>query len=358
MAHQPDPRHEEARRHFLKHATPGATFTHAKYPGSHFRVVGPGEQVPAGALHEINTGRVMGSVAEMAPYVETGHVQFTGPTAASHSSDSHIEDSLYDTPDGIHDRTPGSSASGEGSTTEKITPEEHATYLARWEHIRKDPGDPYTEFPELESPMYGRGGHASRPDESPAPAAPPAPEAAAPQAAPPAAEPAAPQAAPPAPSATPSHAPGAGPGFSSAADYHGLQGLGQAAGYAIGGMAGPLGSILGMAAGGLLGKAMGGGEVTAGEVGKTALAAAGGLVGGGAGKVLGALGGLFGGGAEAGGEGGGGGGGAVTVSSGGLEGEPGEMVRLLREISMNIKSMVSDGLFLKGDHRRAGGSVI
>ncbi len=34
------------------------------------------------------------------------------------------------------------------------------------------------------------------------------------------------------------------------------------------------------------------------------------------------------------------------------------MVRLLREMSMNIKILVNDGLFVRGDHRRTGGSVI
>lgn len=114
-----------------------------------------------------------------------------------------------------------------------------------------------------------------------------------------------------------------------------------------------------MAAGGILGTMLGGGEVKGADVAKTALGLAGGAVAGKAGSMIGgALGGLFGGGEGGEGGGGGGSGGATTVSGGGLEGEPGEMVRLLREISMNIKSMVSDGLFLKGDHRRAGGSVI
>ncbi len=34
------------------------------------------------------------------------------------------------------------------------------------------------------------------------------------------------------------------------------------------------------------------------------------------------------------------------------------MVRLLREMSMNIKTLVNDGLFVRGDHRRAAGSII
>jgi hypothetical protein len=41
-----------------------------------------------------------------------------------------------------------------------------------------------------------------------------------------------------------------------------------------------------------------------------------------------------------------------------MEGEPGEMTRLLREISMNIKTMVNDGIAIRGVFRRAGGSVI
>ena len=34
------------------------------------------------------------------------------------------------------------------------------------------------------------------------------------------------------------------------------------------------------------------------------------------------------------------------------------MIRLLREMSMNIKIMVNDGLYIRGDHRRASGSTI
>jgi hypothetical protein len=41
-----------------------------------------------------------------------------------------------------------------------------------------------------------------------------------------------------------------------------------------------------------------------------------------------------------------------------MEGEPGEMTRLLREMSMNIKALVNDGIFIKGGHWRPGGSVI
>ena len=41
-----------------------------------------------------------------------------------------------------------------------------------------------------------------------------------------------------------------------------------------------------------------------------------------------------------------------------MEGEPGEMTRLLREMSMNIKAMVNDGIFISGGYRRPGGSVI
>ena len=119
-----------------------------------------------------------------------------------------------------------------------------------------------------------------------------------------------------------------------------------------------------MAAGGLLGTVMGGGKVEASDVAKTALGLAGGAIAGTAGRMVGsALGGLFGQGQEGGGggeiEGGGGGqGGAVSVSGGGMEGEPGEMTRLLREISMNIKTMVNDGISIRGGFRRAGGSVI
>ena len=131
-------------------------------------------------------------------------------------------------------------------------------------------------------------------------------------------------------------------------------------------MGGPLGSSIGMAAGGMLGTVMGGGQVTGSDVAKTALGLAGGAIAGTAGRMVGsALGGLFGQGQEkergGGGEiegGGGGQGGAVSVSGGGMEGEPGEMTRLLREMSMNIKALVNDGIFIKGGHWRPGGSVI
>ncbi len=117
-----------------------------------------------------------------------------------------------------------------------------------------------------------------------------------------------------------------------------------------------------MAAGGLLGTVMGGGQVKASDLGATAMGLAGGAIAGTAGRMVGsALGGLFGQGQEAGGgagEGGAGGGGAVSVSGGGMEGEPGEMTRLLREISMNIKTMVNDGISIRTVFRRAAGSVI
>ena len=124
-------------------------------------------------------------------------------------------------------------------------------------------------------------------------------------------------------------------------------------------MGGPLGSSIGMAAGGMLGTVMGGGKVDPGDVAKTALGLAGGAIAGGMGSRIGsALGGLFGGAqAEPEGGGGGGGGGATTVAGGG-EGDAGEMARLLREISINIRTMVNDGLFIRGDHRRASGSQI
>ena len=104
--------------------------------------------------------------------------------------------------------------------------------------------------------------------------------------------------------------------------------------------------------------------MTGSDVGKTALGLAGGAIAGTAGRMVGsALGGLLGQGQEKGGggeiDGGGGGlGGAVSVSGGGMEGEPGEMTRLLREMSMNIKALVNDGIFIKGGHWRPGGSVI
>ena len=128
-------------------------------------------------------------------------------------------------------------------------------------------------------------------------------------------------------------------------------------------MGGPLGSSIGMAAGGMLGTVMGGGKWRP-DVAKTALGLAGGAIAGTAGRMVGsALGGLFGQGQAGGGggeiEGGGGGaGGAVSVSGGGMEGEPGEMIRLFREISMNIKTMVNDGITIRGGFRRPAGSVI
>jgi hypothetical protein len=133
--------------------------------------------------------------------------------------------------------------------------------------------------------------------------------------------------------------------------------LGSAVGYAFGSLGGPLGSSIGMAAGGMLGTVLGGGEVKPRDIAKTTLGLAGGAIAGTVGSKIGsALGGFFGG-AE-GQAGGGGGGGSTTVSGGGLEGEGGEMIRLLREMSMNIKTMVNDGLYIRGDHRRAGGSII
>ena len=105
-------------------------------------------------------------------------------------------------------------------------------------------------------------------------------------------------------------------------------------GYAFGSMGGPLGSSIGMAAGGILGTVLGGGEIKPRDVAKTALGLAGAIAGT-AGKMVGsALGVLAGGGEEDGG--GGGGGGATVVGGGRIEGESGEMIRLLaRSVSIS-----------------------
>ncbi len=164
---------------------------------------------------------------------------------------------------------------------------------------------------------------------------------------------------PPEPAPEPSPAnPTPVPGAANAGAAHAFRDLGSAVGYAFGSLGGPLGSSIGMAAGGMLGTVLGGGELKPRDVAKTTLGLAGGAIAGTIGSKIGsALGGLFAVGTEEGG-GGGGGGGSTTVSGGGLEGDGGEMVRLLREISINIRTLLNDGLYVRGDHRRAGGSTI
>jgi len=146
------------------------------------------------------------------------------------------------------------------------------------------------------------------------------------------------------------------PGAANAGAASAFRDLGSAVGYAFGSLGGPLGSSIGMAAGGLLGTALAGGEVKPRDVAKTTLGLAGGAIAGTVGSKIGsALGGVFAVGTE---EGGGASGGGSTTVGGGGEGSIDEMTRLLREISMNIKSITGDGIFVKGDHRRAGGSQI
>jgi hypothetical protein len=110
-----------------------------------------------------------------------------------------------------------------------------------------------------------------------------------------------------------------------------------------------------MSVGGLAGKLLGGGEVTGAEIGKSALSIAGGSLGGKAGGMIGsAVGGLFGGGESGGGSGGGGG---ATTISGSSDGDSSLMTRLLREISINIRSMCNDGIVIRGDHRQGGSKM-
>ena len=115
-------------------------------------------------------------------------------------------------------------------------------------------------------------------------------------------------------------------------------------------MGGSLGSSIGMAAGGLLGTWMGGGQVKGADVAKTALGLAGGAIAGKSGSMIGkALGGLVGGGEGGGGEAGEAGGGATTVGGGDV-GDMAQAFRLLKEISMNIQSLVSDGVAIRRGH--------
>ena len=120
--------------------------------------------------------------------------------------------------------------------------------------------------------------------------------------------------------------------------------MGQAAG-------GPLGGAFGQLGGRLVGTLMEGGDVDTKQVLKSAGALAGGALFGKAGGMIGgALGGAFGGDVgEGGGEAG-----ATTVGGGNTEGGMGEAIRLLTEISRNIKSMVTDGIVTRGDHSRKG----
>jgi len=124
-----------------------------------------------------------------------------------------------------------------------------------------------------------------------------------------------------------------------------------------------MGGAIGQMGGRMLGTLMDGGKVSGSDALKSIGSIAGGAVAGKAGSTIGkALGGLVGDSEEGGGGGGGGdsGGGSVTVSGGGVgqtEGEFGEMTRLLREMSMNIKSMVQNGIAIS-NLRRSGGSTI
>lgn len=136
-----------------------------------------------------------------------------------------------------------------------------------------------------------------------------------------------------------------------ARDY---SGFGRELGGALGWYGGPMGSAIGMAAGGLLGKMASGKGVTGEDVAR-ASAWRPGLSAAAQGKALNALGGLFGGGEEA---AGGGEGGATTVGGANVGGGMDESIRLLQEISNNIKTLLNDGLFVRGDHRRAGSSII
>ena len=150
---------------------------------------------------------------------------------------------------------------------------------------------------------------------------------------------------------TPSPAPQAG-GAEKAGIY---RNIGSVAGWAIGSAGGPIGASLGQMIGGWAGELAGGGKVSTKEIAGSLLGVAGGAAAGGVGAKLGtALGGLFGGNDGGGSEGGG----AINVGGGGEEGSPQEMVRLLREISANIRSLVGDGIVLRGDHRHTGTSII
>jgi len=128
-------------------------------------------------------------------------------------------------------------------------------------------------------------------------------------------------------------------------------------GWAFGATAGgPLGGAFGQLGGRLLGHAIGGGKVDAGDVLKSAGALAGGAIFGKAGAMIGAGVGRVAGDA---GEGDGQAEGAVgpaTVGGANDGGFP-EMIRLLREVSINIKSLVGDGILIRGDHRRVGATM-
>ncbi len=366
MAFQQDPRHAKARQEFLRQAQTGATFKHSSYPSSHFEVL------PSGQLHEMNTQRGMGTVQSMAPYLETGQVSFTSQApgvlseseyAAAQSAHGKVATMSGDeiranlaasSPQTIEHIIPGNLASTAEATHEPMDPQTAAAKQA----IVAAGGDPTPEAvrahtlsgtSQRDTGTAKDDSDVTSPDSSldapaPAPVAPSATPSGAPAPA------------PVAPSATPSGAPGAGPAFP-----HDLaHSLGQMAGYALGSAGGPAGAVMGAAAGGLLAKAMTG-KLAPGEVAKTAFATIGGAIAGKAGSMVGsALGGMFGGGDQAGGGGGdvgaGSGGGAVTVPGGGPGGEE-EMVRLLREMSMNIKVLVNDGLFIKGNHGRTAGTI-
>ena len=129
-----------------------------------------------------------------------------------------------------------------------------------------------------------------------------------------------------------------------------------------------MGGAVGQLAGRLAGTVIGGGKIDPTDVKKSVTAlAAGTLLGKGGGMIARGLGALVGedqetahgGGGGGGGDGGGGSaGGAVTVSGAGVGEDAGEHIRLLREIAMNMKVLVNDGISIKAGFRRAAGSAI
>jgi hypothetical protein len=137
--------------------------------------------------------------------------------------------------------------------------------------------------------------------------------------------------------------------------------LGAQAGYLFGGQAGPLGAAVGQVAGGLGGKLLGGGEITGRDVGKAAAGLTSGLLGGAAGKFVGTAAGLFSDQPQP-QQGGGGGTSGITVAAGAGGDSAGgpleEITRLLREMTLNIKSIVADGINIRADHRITGQSQI
>jgi hypothetical protein len=129
------------------------------------------------------------------------------------------------------------------------------------------------------------------------------------------------------------------------------QQLGRTFGTIIGGAFGPGGAAAGSVLGGLFGKTVGGGEVTSRDIAGGVIGAAGGAIGGPAGAVLKTVGGLLGG--MGGGNGNGNGNGNGTGGGG-----SNDVIGLLTKIEMHLRTIANDGIFIRGDHRRAGGSVI